>query len=74
MGGLSPSNGWRRRAFSLADTADVRNLAQPVREMDGSTLPEIGGEIPWGHNILLVEERADPVSRSWNARMTPEQG
>src|SRR5207249_5696 len=32
VGGFSPSNVWRMRAFYLAYTADVQNLAQPVRE------------------------------------------
>ncbi len=74
VGGFSPSNVWRMRAFYLAYTADVRNLAQPVRELDGSTLPPAMAEIPWGHNILLVEKLDDPSARLWYARMTTEQG
>jgi predicted nuclease of restriction endonuclease-like (RecB) superfamily len=74
VGGFSPSNVWRMRAFYLAYTADVRNLAQPVRELDGSTLPAPMAEIPWGHNILLVEKLSDPSARLWYARMTTEQG
>jgi predicted nuclease of restriction endonuclease-like (RecB) superfamily len=31
-------------------------------------------EIPWGHNILLVEKLSDPSARLWYARMTTEQG
>ncbi len=62
------------RGFYLAYTADVRNLAQPVREMDGTNLPPAVAEIPWGHNILLVERLDDPAARLWYARMTTEQG
>ena len=73
-GGFSPSNVWRMRAFYLAYTAGVRNLAQPVRELDGTTLPAPVAEIPWGHNILLFEKLTDPAARLWYARMTTEQG
>jgi predicted nuclease of restriction endonuclease-like (RecB) superfamily len=74
VGGFSPSNVWRMRGFYLAYTADVRKLAQPVRELDGATLPAAVAEIPWGHNILLVERLDDPAARLWYARMTTEQG
>jgi predicted nuclease of restriction endonuclease-like (RecB) superfamily len=58
------------RAYS----ADVRILAQPVRELGGATLPAAVAEIPWGQNILLVEKLADPLLRLWYARMTTAQG
>jgi predicted nuclease of restriction endonuclease-like (RecB) superfamily len=74
VNGFSPSNVWRMRAFYLAYTADVRNLAQPVRDFDGSTLPAAVAEIPWGHNILLVEKLADPSARLWYACMNTQQG
>jgi predicted nuclease of restriction endonuclease-like (RecB) superfamily len=74
VGGFSPSNVWRMRGFYLAYSAEVRNLAQPVRELDGSTLPASVAEIPWGHNILLIEKLQDPSARLWFARMTTEQG
>jgi predicted nuclease of restriction endonuclease-like (RecB) superfamily len=74
VGGFSPSNVWRMRGFYLAYTADARNLAQPVRELDGAALPAAVAEIPWGHNILLVEKLDDPAARLWYARMTTAQG
>jgi predicted nuclease of restriction endonuclease-like (RecB) superfamily len=74
VAGFSPSNVWRMRAFYLAYTQDVAILAQPVREMDGSNLPEAVGRIPWGHNILLVEKLTDPLQRLWYARQTTEHG
>ena len=74
VGGFSPSNVWRMRGFYLAYTAEMTKLAQPVRELDGANLPTAVAEIPWGHNILLVEKLDDPVARLWYARMTTEQG
>src|SRR5262245_28879083 len=60
--------------FYLAYIAEVRELAQPVRALDGSTLPAAVAEVPWGHNILLVERLSAPSARLWYARMTTEQG
>jgi predicted nuclease of restriction endonuclease-like (RecB) superfamily len=31
-------------------------LAQLARELDGSNLPQAVAEIPWGHNIALIEK------------------
>jgi predicted nuclease of restriction endonuclease-like (RecB) superfamily len=62
------------RAFYLAYTADVRDLAQPVRELDGFTLPPAVAQIPWGHNIVLLQKLGDPLTRLWYAHMTTQQG
>lgn len=49
-------------------------LAQLARELDGSNLPQAGAEIPWGHNIALIEKLKDPIERLWYALQTTEQG
>lgn len=43
------------------------NLAQPVREMGRALLPQAAAEIPWGHNIVLVEKLDDSEERLWYA-------
>ncbi len=53
--GFSPSNMWRMRAFYLAWRDQGEFLAQPVRE------------IPWGHNITLIEKIKTPEQRIWYA-------
>jgi predicted nuclease of restriction endonuclease-like (RecB) superfamily len=50
------------------------NLAQPVREPDGKNLPHALAQIPWGHNITLIEKLKDTAERIWYARQTTEQG
>jgi len=60
MTGLSPRNIWRMRAFFLAWSEE--NLAQLV------------AEIPWGHNIILIEKLKDPDRRLWYARQTVDHG
>jgi predicted nuclease of restriction endonuclease-like (RecB) superfamily len=49
-------------------------LVQLVRELDGRNLPQAAAEIPWGHNIALIEKLKDPIERLWYARQTIEQG
>ena len=39
MAEFSPQNIWKMRGFFLAWTAEVRNLSQAVREIDGEHLP-----------------------------------
>jgi predicted nuclease of restriction endonuclease-like (RecB) superfamily len=49
-------------------------LAQPARELDGSNLPQPVAEIPWFHNVVLIEKLKNPIERLWYARQTTEQG
>ena len=70
MHGFSRSNIARMRAFYLAYTKQVTILAQPVRELDGVHLPAAAAEIPWGHNVVLVEKLKGPTARLWYAHQT----
>jgi len=84
MAGFSPRNVWRMRAFYLAWTEEV--LAQPAREsdreippqlvaeLDGRNLPQAVAEIPWGHNVWLIEKVKTPAVRLWYARQTVVNG
>ncbi len=60
--GFSPRNVWRMRAFFLAH-----------RSSDG-ILPQAVAEIPWGHNVWLLEKVKDPAQRLWYAGKTIEHG
>jgi hypothetical protein len=62
------------RAFYLAYTKDVPILAQPVRELDGRTLPEATVRLPWGHNVILIEKVKDPLQRLWYAQQAVQHG
>lgn len=84
MTGFSPRNVWRMRAFYLAWTEEVlaqsaRESGRPippqlVAELDGQSLPRAVAEIPWGHNVWLLEKLKDPAVRLWYARKTVENG
>jgi len=68
--GFSPRNVWRMRAFYLAWTEDVKKLPRPVAEQDGQNLPQPVAEIPWGHNVWLLEKVKDPAERLWYVQHT----
>lgn len=63
--GFSPQNLWHMRSFFLAWTEEVLNLQQPVGDLDGKSLPQTVGEIPWGHNLQLIAKIKDPMEQFW---------
>jgi len=86
MDGFSPRNVWRMRAFYLAWTEgsqkhrqpvgnlDSKILPQLVAELDGHNLPQPVADIPWGHNVLLLEKIPNPILRLWYAHKVIEHG
>jgi len=74
VGGFSAQNIWYMRAFYLAWTDDVRNLQQPVGELDVRRLPESVARIPWGHNIQIITKLTEPAVRLWYAQKAVELG
>ena len=65
--GFSPRNIWRMRAFFLAWSGAPKKLTRAVSETASRAaakkLPRAVSEIPWGHNIVLlqqVEEDSEP--------------
>lgn len=86
MKGFSRHNLYRMRAFYLAYSEEASIVAQPVLQLPQSmvkhlvaelkekNLPQAVGEIPWGHNIMLLQKLRDPLLRLWYARKTIEHG
>jgi predicted nuclease of restriction endonuclease-like (RecB) superfamily len=83
--GFSSRNLWRMRALYRA-YAPSGNSATAVAELGAAGspgglaegrvefLPQSVAEIPWGHNIVLLEKVRDPAERLWYARKTVEHG
>ena len=61
MKGLSRTNLLYMRAFSEAYP-------------DEQIVPQLVGQIPWGHNRLILDKLKDPDSRLWYVRKTIENG
>ena len=60
--GFSIRNIWRMRSFYLAHGEGVIKL------------PTALAQIPWAHNILLIEKVKDPAARLWYMQQTVEHG
>jgi predicted nuclease of restriction endonuclease-like (RecB) superfamily len=45
-----------------------------VAELGGQNLPQPVAEIPWGHNVLLLEKISTPILRLWYAHKAIEHG
>jgi predicted nuclease of restriction endonuclease-like (RecB) superfamily len=84
IAGFSPQNIWRMRALYLAwndpilaqvarESGRVK-LSRAARELDGKDLPQAVVEIPWFHNVILIEKVKNPVERLWYARQTVANG
>ena len=68
--GFSVRNIWRMRAFFLAWSRPTGRRRRLLAEK----LPQAVAEIPWGHNILLLEKLEDSEKRLWYAERTREHG
>ena len=84
--GFSRTNLFRMRAFYLAYAGSAAKVPQPVGQLDVPKVPQLVGqlgeaapppilaEIPWGHNVLLVEHLQDAEQRLWYARTAAHHG
>ena len=76
--GFSPRNVWRMRAFFVAWSGGRKKLTQPVSETGvvpaDPGLPRIVSQLPWGHNILLVQKLKRADERLWYAEQAQASG
>ncbi|MFB3903175.1 MAG: DUF1016 N-terminal domain-containing protein [Acidobacteriota bacterium] len=70
---FATENVQRMRRFFLAYTRDYVQTAE-AHEMDGVNLPAVLTELPWRHNVLLLEIVQDPAERLWYAQTAVEMG
>jgi predicted nuclease of restriction endonuclease-like (RecB) superfamily len=62
VSGFSRTNLYRMRALFLA-----------YRDQ-GENVPQVAGQIPWFHNVILLEKVKDPAAREWYAHAAFEHG
>jgi hypothetical protein len=74
VGGFSRTNVYRMRAFYLAYREAQAIVPQAVGQPDPGSVPPPLADIPWGHNVLLIEKLKDPAERLWYAHKTLEHG
>ncbi len=49
--------------------AFLRDLKTRIRDAD-QNVQQLVGQIPWGHNIVLIEKVKDPAKRQWYIEQT----
>jgi len=83
--GFSARNLWRMRSFYLAYCEQLTALSQRAAELaerpalpamhpERPILPQAAAEIPWFHNVVLIEKVKDTPQRLWYAQRTIEHG
>jgi predicted nuclease of restriction endonuclease-like (RecB) superfamily len=74
LAGFSRTNVYRMRAFYLAYQKLEEFVPQAVGQISGEGPPPGPAELPWGHNVILVERVKDPAERLWYALSAAEHG
>lgn len=74
--GFSPRNIWRMRQFYLAWSMQVTDTAVSESRARGSTQrpPRVVAELPWGHNIVLLQQVDDHAAQRWYAEAARTNG
>ena len=72
--GFSPQNIWYMRSFYLAWAGDGQILQQPAGVLDVQEMPQALLQIPWFHNVILIEKLKEPAKRIWYAQKAIEHG
>ena len=87
VGGFSSRNIWLMRSFFVAWGAERVKLKQPASEINlpsilqqtaaetgAAKLPQQLTEIPWFHNVVLIQKLKDSAQRLWYAQQTVVNG
>ena len=72
--GFSRTNVYRMRALFLAYQGAEKTVPQLVGQISDTGLPLAVAELPWGQNVVLIEQIKDLRERLWYARATFEHG
>ena len=63
------------REYSCKEVIVPQAVAQlKKRSQEKKTIPELMFQVPWGHNIILIEKVKDHSIRYWYLQQTIEQG
>jgi predicted nuclease of restriction endonuclease-like (RecB) superfamily len=61
------------KGFSRRNLYRIRSLYQAYRA-ESEFVPQAVAQIPWGHNILILEKVKEPSERRWYVAKTTEHG
>jgi len=74
LAGFSRTNVYRMRAFYLAYAETPEIVPQAVGQTAEAGPPKAATNIPWGHNVVLLEQVKDPEERLWYAHAAVQHG
>ncbi len=74
VAGFSVRNIKRMRAFYLAYTPQDVIVPQAAAQLENPNLPQAAAEIPWFHNVILIEKLKNPAERLWYAEKVVQHG
>ena len=74
LAGFSRTNVYRMRAFYLAYAEAPEIVPQAVGQTAEAGPPRAVTSIPWGHNVVLLEQVKDPEERLWYAQAALQHG
>ena len=60
------------KCYARKNATGIPILSQPATEIE--IVPQTVGQLPWFHNVILVEQLKDPAQRRWYAEQTLIQG
>ncbi len=61
------------QGFSRRNLYRMRAVYRAYREAS-EFVPQVVAQIPWGHNVMLLEKLKDPAERHWYIRQTIQYG
>jgi predicted nuclease of restriction endonuclease-like (RecB) superfamily len=56
------------------ERSETSIVPQPVRQSADEAVPQVVAQIPWGHNVILLERLDDPRQRLWYAQQATANG
>lgn len=74
LGGFSVRNIKRMLRFYKEYAQPFEKVPQAVAQMDDEIMPPIVAQIPWSHNVILIEKIKDIDLRYWYMQKTLEHG
>lgn len=84
VSGFSRTNLYRIRAFYLAYrthseivpplVGQLKDMLSQTAEQTGEAMPQAVAQIPWAHNVSLLEKVKDAATREWYAQAAFEHG
>lgn len=72
--GFSRRNLYRMRAFYLAYSQEDTHMGAGPDDGPPAIVPRLVAQLPWGHNVILMEKLKDPAVRTWYAERAVQHG